>query len=437
MSIFSILIAIVIIGLVATVHETGHFLVAKWLGVKVEEFSIFVGPALFSWKRNGVAYHIRLIPIGAYVRYKGMDMEDQDDTDPDMFFNQPRWKRFLISVAGPLTNVLTGVLIFLVYFSIYSNFASNRLDQPQPNTQLAQTSAQVGDEIVSINGQKYFTEIELGYIDDMLGDAAPLSMTLRSQETGKRYDITLEPEMFLQYRLDITRKLQLDEHGGMPVTEVRSTSNRGEPVLKAGDSILSVNDILAVDDDAFAETVRNSGGDILKLKIIRDGNEMELEMVGSPVETAKYERGIWLQQGKGFGETIQKAVYYPISIIRVTVSTIGDMISGRVKPTEMLTGPVGIVSVVSDVIDNPQTDTGVKIEFLINFAGFISVALFCSNMLPIPGLDGNAMVLMLIEMIRGKKLSLKTETIINVIGFVCILALVGLALYSDIFRLVK
>ena len=437
MSIFSILIAIVIIGILAAAHETGHFLVAKWLGVKVEEFSIFVGPALFSWKRNGIEYNIRMIPLGAYVRYKGMDLEERDDTDPDMFFNQPRWKRFLIAIAGPLTNVLTGVIIFLVYFSVFSNFASNRI-AIMPDSQLSATAAQDGDTIVSVNGQKYFTEIELNYIEDMIGNTNPLSMILRSAESGELYEITLVPELITQYRLGITFTNQEDQQDGRHIISVDAGSNDGNPVLKEGDILLSVNDIAAsTDSTEFTNAVRNSGGAPLTIKLIRDGKEMEIEMVASPLETVKYERGIRLHRGQGFGETISKSFLYPVSIVRVSIASIGDMIGGRVKPTDMISGPVGIVSVVSEVVDDPEADTGIKIDFLVRFAGIISIALFFSNMLPIPGLDGNAMILMLVEMVRGKKLSVKTETVINVIGFVCILALVGFALYSDIFRLVK
>lgn len=438
MSIVSILIAILIVGILATLHETGHFLVAKWLRVQVEEFSIFVGPSLFSWKKNGVEYNIRLIPLGAYVRYKGMDLDERDETDPDMFFNQPRWKRFLIAIAGPLTNVLTGILIFLIYFSISGNFYSNRLREPRPETQLAQTAAQAGDEIVSINGQRFFSELEMDYIESMVGDMDPISMTLRSRETGELYDILLEPELEKKYLLGIERRKQLDEYGGMPVEKVDENSNGGNPVIEVGDSILSVNGIPAMDEEAFTAEVRKSGGGSLKIIVMRNGEETELEMTAIEKVGPKYGRGLEIpQRGYGFSESVRQSFLYPISIVRVSIASIGDMISGRAKPTEMISGPIGIVSVVSDVVDNPQVNTGVKLDFLITFAGIISVALFFSNMLPIPGLDGNAMVLMLVEMVRGKKLSVKTETVINVIGFVCILALVGLALYSDIFRLVK
>ena len=439
MSIFSILIAIVVVGIIAALHETGHFLVAKWLGVKVEEFSIFVGPSLFSWKRNGVEYYIRLIPIGAYVRYKGMDLEDQSDTDPDMFFNQPRWKRFLIAIAGPLTNVLTGMLIFLIYFSVSGNFASNRIGILRPDTQLAQTAAKAGDEIISVNGKKYFADLELGYIAEMVGDTNPLSMTLRSRETEELYEIILEPEMVMQYRLGITYKYTYEDppYEKRIIESVEDYSNNGNPVLKKNDAVLAINGVLIADSDLFTEEVRSSAGAPLHVKIIRDGKEMELEMVANSVETVKYGRGFVLERGYGFAESVRQSLLYPISIVRVSIASIGDMIGGRVKPTEVIAGPVGIVGAVSDVVDNPDADAGVKIDFIINFAGVISIALFFSNMLPIPGLDGNAMVLMLVEMVRGKKLSLKTETIINVVGFVCILALVGFALYSDIFRLVK
>ena len=140
--------------------------------------------------------------------------------------------------------------------------------------------------------------------------------------------------------------------------------------------------------------------------------------------------------GEGIGSLLKESVLYSISIIKVSMYSLGDVAEGKVAVQDAVTGPVGIATIVSDVVDAPATDNSVKLENLGTLAGLISVGLAFSNLLPLPGLDGNAMVLVVIEMIRGKKISLQTERVINGVGFVVLIALVIFALSSDIMRLV-
>jgi len=433
MSALSIIVCILGLGILAAAHEIGHFLVARRLGLKVEELSVFVGPSLIHWKRKGVDYHIRLIPFGAYVRFPGLEDEDGGITNPDSLFNQPRWKRLLVALAGPLTNLVLGVLIFVIVYSCFG-FLSTNLDNTSAGSQISQTQAVPGDEIIELNGSRILTQLDLSYVLYNVPSSEPLTMVLISKDTGKQYSVTLTPTVTSKYRLGITVMSGLDENGGMAVVEVDPTQNGGNPVLKTGDSLIAVNGI-SVDDPAYADVVSSSNGNEVTATIIRDGTQQDVKLKTTIFDTTN-DRGIFVMPGTGIGSLLKQSVLYSASIIKVTILSLRDVAQGKIAAQDAVAGPVGIATIVSDVVDAPKTDNSVKIENLGILAGLISVGLAFTNLLPLPGLDGNAMVLVVIEMIRGKKLSMKTERIINAVGFVVLIALVIFALSSDIMRLV-
>ena len=433
MSALSIVLCILGLGILAAAHEIGHFLVAKRLGIKVEELSVFVGPSLVQWKRKGVEYHIRLIPFGAYVRFAGLEDEDGGLKNHDSLFNQPRWKRLLVSLAGPFTNVILGIIIFAVTFASFG-FLSTKLDTIFEGTQIAGTNAKTGDEIVTMNGSQIYTQLDLSYVLYNSPDSEAMTMTLRSKENGSLYNVTLKPTITSKYRLGITVMSGLDSNNGMSVVDVDPTQNGGNPVFIKGDSLIAVNGI-SVDDPKYANVVSSSNGNELSATIIRDGVKKDIKLTATVFDTAN-ERGIFLLPGTGIGSLLKESVLYSVSIFKVTVNSLKDIAEGRVKAQDAVAGPVGIATMVSSVVDAPKVDNSVKVENLATLAGLISVGLAFSNMLPLPGLDGNALILLVVEMIRGKKLSLKSERVINAVGFVVLIALVLFALSSDIMRLV-
>ena len=434
MSLQSIIICILGLGILAAVHEIGHFIVARLLKIKVYELSVFVGPKLFSWKRNDIEYYIRLIPLGAYVRFSEIDEETGElkDDNPENLINQARWKRLLVSLAGPFMNVILGIIIFVICFSNFG-FLSLRQDVIVPGTQVAATNIEMGDTILKMNGQRIFSQMDLSYYLGQVSNVDEITLTMRSAKTGDKYEVVLTPEITEQYMLGITHYADLDENDGWKVMEVSESQNQGNPVIKPGDSVLSVNDV-PVTDPNISDLVRNSKGETLRIRLIRGGEEMTVEMVATMIKSANL-RGIYLQDGKGIGACIKEAIVFPISFIRISIDALAQVFTGKVKAYDVVSGPVGIASVVSDVVDAPKTDNSEKIEMLLLLAGGISTGLAFTNMLPIPGLDGNAIVLTVVEMIRGKKLSRKSEQVINVIGFVMIIGLVVFALVSDIIRL--
>lgn len=432
MNIWSIVIGLFGLGILAAVHEIGHFLVAKWLGIKIEELSIFVGPSLIHWNRKGVDYHIRLIPFGAYVRFFGLETDDDGKLLPESYLNQPRWKRLLVSVAGPLTNVVFGILIFAVTFSIFG-FYTTKLDNFGVADQIAKTIAKPGDRVESINGEPVYTDLDMSFYLSQLMNEDPVDLRLVSQATGEGYDVSLVPEISPKTFLGVTVLTKSEEERGWEILSVDPEQNNGAPVLLPGDRLVTVNGA-PLFDEIYRNVMEENGDKTLTLVIIREGVEMEVQMEPIIRRVSNY-RGIYTARGNDAGDLIKQSLLYPVSIIRVSVMALQDMFKGEVEVQDVLSGPVGMVMLVNSVVETPQVDNSIKVEQLLQMAGLISVGLAFSNMLPLPGLDGNALVLVTVEMIRGKKISEKTERILNVVGFVVLIALVILALTSDILRI--
>lgn len=426
----SIFISILGLGILAAAHEIGHYLVAVALKIKVYELSIFVGPSLFHWKRNGVDYHIRCIPFGAYVRFSDFEEEERDDEDPRAILNQPRWKRIMVSLAGPIMNIILGVIILSVLFSV-SGFYTTKLSTIYEGTQIAGTGAQVGDRIISINGQKVYSEYDLALDLSEIPETEVLRVELKSATSGKKYEVVLTPEARTIYMLGIVH--YENDVGQWEIVEVDAHQNGGNPLIEIGDIVLTVDGV-SIDDPNIGKIIADSKGKALIVSLIRDGVPMELSVKTFEAQYIS-PRGIYLGEGHGIPEAIREAIVFPASMLRLTTYTISGAFAGKIEPYNVVSGPVGMVSAVSSVVELEEVNTSDKVETLVLIAGAISIGLAFTNLLPLPGLDGNAIVLLVIETIRGKRISKRTEYVINVIGFIVIVSLVIFALASDIIRL--
>lgn len=439
MSVFiSIVAVLIILGVLATVHELGHFFVSRMFKVKAYEVSIFVGPALFKWKRNDVEYTIRCIPIGAYVRFNEIDENGNaiESDDPNLLLNQPRWKRLIISLAGPFVNLLIGILIFAIYFCS-TGYMSTRISETYKGTQLYGQEYTVGDKIVAVDGRPVFTEDDLFIYFDFKSQSEEAVLTLKSEETGKRYDVKLVPEFQEKVLLGVTRKSEVDPitHGWEVVT-VDEKQNNGNPLILPGDFITHIDGHPVEDETDTLEYIDSkSNGDVVTVTYVRNGETCESDIV---LYSSKFlnPRGVVLSREHDFLGEIATAVKMPASIFNMTGIVISNAFKGEVEIYNVVSGPVGVVNVVDSVVSDERADTGIKISTLVMLSGMISVALCISNMLPLPGLDGFQLVVIVIEMIIGRKLPDKGEKIIAVVGFFVLILLVLLAFASDIAKIV-
>lgn len=441
--VISILAVLVMLGILATVHELGHFFVSGLFKVKAYEVSIFVGPALFKWKKNGVEYSIRCIPVGAYVRFNEIDEAGNvvESDDPNLLANQPRWKRLIISLAGPFVNLVLGVIIFAIYFCSFSYY-STRINEAFEGTQLYETQYTVGDEIVAVDGHTIFTEDDLYIYFQFKDRGEETVLTLKSQETHKKYDIVLKPVFTQKVLLGVSRIADVDPvYHGWEIITVDESQNDNNPVLREGDYLISIDGIEVVNEEEVLSYLDSCiDSQVVHVVYVRDGERLEGDIKLFSCETVN-DRGIFLSRAKlsGFKDymgAIKTAVKMPASIFNMTGMVISSAFKGDVEIYNVVSGPVGVVNVVDTVVSNQKADTGIKISTLVMLSGMISVALCISNMLPLPGLDGFQLIVLFIEMIIGRRLPEKGEKIIAVIGFFVLILLVILAFASDVAKIV-
>ena len=155
---------VLVLGILILVHEWGHFIVARFFGVRVDVFSIGFGPRLFGWKRGATDYRVSAIPLGGYVRMAGQDLSDIDAGEqkpsgaPDELMSKKRWQRALISLAGPVVNLIFPLFLLTGYFVIKGNPYPKYMDDPlvilslPKDSPLIKAGVQPGDRIVSLNG---------------------------------------------------------------------------------------------------------------------------------------------------------------------------------------------------------------------------------------------------------------------------------------------
>ncbi len=431
-TVVGIIVGILILSVMMIVHELGHFLTGRRLGFKIEEFSIFMGPVLFSWTRKDVKYSIKAFPIGASVRFAGEFMEDGTmSDDPSHFYNRPKWARAIVLVTGPLLNLLSGVMALLILFTAFGCAIPVQQEYDSyAGTQAYEAGILPGERIVSIEGEAVNTWIDLNGGLSFIGNDKTIAMQVRALD-GTVRNVVLQPVKTTGYRLGIN--LSGDTSKGI-IGDVEATSNGGSPVLKKGDQLLAING-QAYNYDTLPAIIRESAGETFEVTVLREGKTLDLQMVATSYEFFN-SRGINPQTSQEFLTNVGQSFMSTWSIVKFTVRSIGMMFTGQIKAEDSLSGPVGIVTFVSDIVAQQQPLSDLIYQLLWIIA-LISVSLGFMNLLPIPPLDGNHLLLIGIEAIRGKRLTEKVQNMIGVFGFALIILLAITGLIFDIMRLVN
>ncbi|HHT23935.1 MAG TPA: RIP metalloprotease RseP [Clostridiaceae bacterium] len=432
MTIVGVLVGLLIIGLMMLVHEAGHFFAGKALKFKIIEFSIFMGPRIFTTEKNGIKYSFKLLPIGASVQFAGEYQDDEtigsesiDPNDPGLFFNRPRWARAIVVAMGPAANFLTAFLASIIMFSAFG-VAIPVAAEPPENSLAAEQGLSAGDKIIRINGQRVRTGADYSVARSFINPQETIFLEIIKPD-GKQETLELKPRTQANYRLGIVQGITGKNEN--VVLHVEPDSNHGNPVLEVGDKILSVNGI-PFSDRAATDLVFQSKGETLHLTLLRDGKEIAVDtkttLYHDPVND-----GIYFTESRAFGDIVYQAIQYPWSIIKSTIRGITMIIDGSMKFSEGFTGPVGIVKIFDDVVQE-SPNIRLMIEQLLFYFILISVAIGFTNLLPIPPLDGHHLLILAIEGIRGKDLPQRFKHIVTAIGMILILILAGFIIYFDL-----
>ena len=394
--VLKILAAILIFGLIIFVHELGHFVMAKLMGVKVNEFAMGMGPKLLQFGKKETKYTLRLLPIGGFCSMEGEDEAGagsvalpsrEEPSDSPVSAEEPRpeavkaesrafcdkkvWRRVLIVVAGATMNLILGFVLLVVYYGVCTmpNSQGERLYATMTIAQLKeeatsyQSGLRPGDEILKINGKTVFSDLDLTSIlqsGKSENGKAHFDMVVRREVDGKKQKVTLP---------DVIFDVKIDEETG---------------------------------------------------------------------RTALIYDFVLLGVEQGFGNTFLQAAKSECSVAIMVWRTLGDILTGKFNRND-LAGPVGTVDVIGDVVQNAvqQEHWQVGLGNLLFMISLITVNVGVFNLLPVPALDGGRLVFLIIEGVTRHKVPAKYEGLIHAIGLILLLILMVFVTFGDIGRLLR
>ncbi|TVS16095.1 MAG: RIP metalloprotease RseP [Gammaproteobacteria bacterium] len=434
----TILALIVTIGILVTVHEYGHLLVARWCNVRVLKFSVGMGPSIWSRRaKSGIEYSIAALPIGGYVR---MLDEREGGVTPEerqyAFNAKTPWQRIAIALGGPVANLLLAIAVYwLISVTGASGFAPVIGDVPA-DSPLGRAGVPANVEIVELDGQPTPTWQALNMrLVRRLGDSGEIELVTRrpGSDRSERHVVTVERWLTGMDDPNLITELGLRPFPAV-LGEVVADGAAERADLRAGDRILAVNGVAVDGWREWVERVQLAPGEALDLEVDRAGRTLAVTLTPEPRtlddgrEIGFVGTGpIYRMSRFGVIEALPRAVGQTWETTVLTLEILRKMVTGLVS-TRNLSGPITIAKVAGD-----SAQSG--LETFLAFLALLSVSLAVLNLLPIPVLDGGHILYCVVELIKGSPVSERVQQVGAQIGIVLVAGLMLLAVYNDIARL--
>jgi regulator of sigma E protease len=443
------------IGILVTIHEFGHYWVARLCGVKVLRFSVGFGKPLWLKKagEDQIEYVLAAIPLGGYVKMLDEREGDVDESEKHRAFNrQPVSKRFAIVVAGPAFNFIFAIL---AYSLMYMNGVSGLkpfIGNIQPESVAAQADLREKDLILSINGVKTPSWEKARF--QMLQQSVDKSL-LTLEVQGTDYQTR-------EVTLDIRDKAVLEDEGtdvidmlgfsmwrpqlAPQIDEVLAGGAAEAAGLKAGDLIQSLNGHPIKNVHQWVDTIRAHPLETMELVVLRDGVKQRLSITPNSKQdkekTIGYigvknvvlipeniRREMRSLEKFGLFEAVSESVQKTWQMSALTLKVLGKLVIGEAS-LKNLSGPITIAKYAG-------LSASIGAEQFFSFLAIISISLGVLNLLPVPMLDGGHLMYYLIEIIKGSPVSEAVEAFGQRIGMAVLLILMTVAIYNDLLRLVN
>lgn len=444
----TILALVLTLGILVTLHEFGHFWVARRCGVKVLRFSVGFGKPLFSWyDRQGTEFAVAAIPLGGYVKM----LDEREGPVPDdqkhlSFNSKPPSKRIAIAAAGPVANFLFAIFAYWLLSVVGFTTVAPIVGEVSEDSVADRIGLTSGMEIHEVDGRRVtsWRDVNMRLLERTgeFGD-----ITIGVSRDGSRGTLSGSLE---GWRLDDEKPNPLGEFGVTPwrpevpaVLGEISAGGRAEAAgLKSGDRVVAVDGKPVADWFELVAFIREAPETPLELTVERDGGTRQI--VVTPAANKADDGTVTGLVGAGVtevtwpDEVLRKVSYGPLAAIpnamsetwgdtRLTLVAIKKMVTGLLSPTN-LSGPITIARIAEASVSSGFED-------FVRFLAYLSVSLGVLNLLPVPVLDGGHIVYYTIEAIRRKPLSEQAQAFGLRIGMAMILTLMVFALYNDLMRL--
>jgi regulator of sigma E protease len=421
---------IILLGIMILVHELGHFWAALSVGVRVETFSIGFGPRLFGFRRRDTDFRISAVPFGGYVRMLGEQPGDETAADPRSFQSKSRWQRAIVIIAGPLMNVILAIAVVagLYMYGFPKEVPSNDavISSVVPNSAAAAAGIEPGDRIVQI-GNKH----DPSWQDVLTQEALNANHPLRVVIDRPQHELTF----FVTPRMDPKEGIGVAGwRGDVEVGDVLKGAPAETAGLKAGDALISVNRQPIESFATVQQAIIKSCGKPVDLEVMRNNQLQEISVTPGPGSNPKLpcQIGIAFRMPVkmvklGFWPAISESLRFNRQNATMIFQVLGSIVERRVSP-KTLAGPIGMSQMASEAAqEGPASFLGLMAIVSLNLAIF--------NLLPIPILDGGTLLLLIIEMLLQREVSMQVKETVFKLGFVFLMMVVVFVIYNDISRI--
>jgi len=429
-----VLAVAVVLGFMILIHEFGHYAVAKLLGVRVEVFSIGFGKRLLGFHRGDTDYRVSAIPLGGYVKMSGENPMDERTGDPGEFLSHPRWHRFLIAIAGPSMNILLAIGLLTFVYMVHYEYPAV-LDEPAvigwvlSDTPAAKAGIQIGDRIARLDGIENPTWKQVDP-KEALSPNQPLDVTI--ERAGKSFEKTIVPEAYGVNQMGFAG--WVPKEPSVTITDLEKGMPAEKAGIQIGDEILTVDGQPIPALEAMIETLKRTQGKPIEITVRRNGQQKTFTM--QPVladipgqREQRYRVGIGSLQMKvttlplaaAFRKSIEQNKEGSLLILELVQKMIQRKISIRT-----IEGPIGIGRAAGEA----ATEKGWTPLMALTAAISLNLGIF--NLLPIPILDGGVILLLFVESLMRRDISLQIKERIYQAAFVFLVLFAVMVIYNDL-----
>ncbi len=426
----SLIAVVAVLGFMILIHEFGHYAVAKWLGVRVEVFSIGFGKRLIGFRRGETDYRIAAIPLGGYVKMSGENPMDERSDDPREFMNHSRWHRFLIAIAGPTMNIMLAIVLLTTIFMVHYEYPAVYDEAPvigwvQKDTPAAKAGFEVGDKITRIDDVQNPTwrEVEL---KQALNPGQPLVVDV--VRNGQTIEKTVTPEASGVDEIGWAGWAPKEDT--VTITDLQPDMPAEKAGLKEGDQILTLDGKPVPALAAMVESLEITKTAPITLTVLRNGEQKTFTV--QPVLTEKrYRIGIGSMRMKvktlPFAEALQLSLKENRQNALLILELVKKM-AQRKMSMRSIEGPIRIGQAAGEAARSKGWTP------LMGLTAAISLNLGIFNLLPIPILDGGVILFLLIEGLMRRDISMHIKERVYQAAFVFLVLFAVMVIYNDLMK---
>lgn len=427
-----ILIAIIMFSAIILIHELGHFLLAKINGISVTEFSLGMGPRLFSIQKGETRYSVKLLPLGGSCAMVGEDTAEEEL--PGSFNVAPVWARISVVAAGPVFNFILAFILSVIIVGFVGYDPAEIMDV-QKDSAAETAGLETGDVITEYNGYHVDLAKDLyvySYLNELKeGD----TVILKVRRDGETKEIQYTPDVSVRYLLGFNRS----DASSMTVESLIAGMPLEMAGLQPGDTITAINGTEIADGEAYDAYLKEHplSDEPVEITYVRDGLDYTATITPQEYRTPQlgFSYNLGYEKTSGLG-VLKYGVLEVKYMIRTTLLSLKQLVTGSLGFKD-LSGPVGVVDAIGTTYEESKSEGTLMLWMnLLNMAVFLSANLGVMNLLPIPALDGGRLVFLVIEAIRGKRVSEDKEGMVHFIGLLCLFGLMILIMFNDIRKLI-